>query len=171
MALWQAKQMLYPGPIQAIMSSDGANDPICIPGDFVIVAGMVGNDIIEMCPIPANYVPVDAQIYNEALGATATSDVGVMSGNAGALLAIDGVSARTCGNEFGTGIALGAAGVQRPTKKDFGLIAPFAPDMTTTPNVTSGDRGVGIKITTFTTPTVGAKVRMNLWCRPKLEGV
>ena len=171
MAFFQAVQCKYPGPIPALMNSDGANDVVAIVGDFTTVTGMVSGDIVEMVGLPANYVPVDLVIASEALAATITLDVGVLSGNFGALLDIAG-SARTCGTEALAAQSFATAGVFRPNKPQFGLLAPTAGDPTTTPVATTGDRGIGLKITgTLTTLTVGAKVRFTLLARPKVEGV
>ena len=170
MALFQAVQCKYPGPIQALLNADGANDLVPIVGDFTTVAGMLSGDIVEMVGLPANYVPVDLIIYSESLAAVVTLDIGLMSGNFGALLDIAG-AARTCANEAAAAANYAVAGRFVPVKKDFGLIAPYAGDPTTVP-VTTGDRGIGFKIVgTLTTLVVGAKIRVTLLCRPKVEGV
>lgn len=170
MAFWQSQQLLYPGPIAAFMEADGANDLIPLFGDFVTPASMANGDIVEMVALPANYVPVELLIDTEALGAATTqADVGLLSGNAGALLDVAG-AARTCGNEAFAAGTFSAATRLRPTKKDFGLIAPAVADPTTTPQ-TTGDRSFGFKFTTLTTYVAGAKVRFTLLCRPKINGV
>lgn len=170
MAFFQAAQCKYPGPVQALINSDGANDVVAIVGDFTTVTGMVTGDIVEMVGLPANYVPVDLIIANESLASTITIDVGVLSGNFGALLDIAG-SARTCGTEAASAVSAATAGVIRPTKQQFALLAPYAGDPTTNP-VTTGDRGIGFKITgTLTSLVVGAKIRFTLLARPKVEGV
>ena len=53
-----------------------------------------------------------------------------------------------------------AGGIARPTKKDFGLIAP-----------TDADRGIGFKVAAAaTTLVVGAKWRLTVLARPALYG-
>lgn len=172
MALWQATQCKYPGPIQALVNSDGANDLVPLFGDFVVPATLAALDVIEFTGIPAGYVPVDFILALEAIGATATLDIGILNGNYGALLQIDGVTARTCGNEGAAAAAGAAAGILRCVKKDLALVAPTLGDQSTTPNPTSGDRGFGVKILAgFAGVVTGAKMRMTLLCRPRLEGV
>lgn len=171
MALYQATQCKYPGPIQALLNADGANDVVAIVGDFTLPAGLVSGDIVEMVGIPAGYVPVDVIAASEGLGTTMTADVGILSGNYGALLGLDGSSARTCGAEFMTGKAFQTAGIYRMDVYGGAQIAPTLGDMSTTPVPTTGDRGVGVKFTTVSAPTTGKKMRVTLLARPRIEGV
>ena len=170
MALWQAVQCKYPGPIQALMNSDGANDVLSIVGDFVVPAGLAALDVIEFTGIPSGYVPVDYILAMEAIGTTATLDVGVLTGNFGALLDIAG-AARTCGNEGAATVTATAAAIARMTKKDLAMLAMTLGDPTTTP-ITTGDRGFGVKVLAgFAGVVAGAKMRMTLVVRPRTEGV
>ena len=172
MALWQATQCKYPGPVQALLNADGSNDIIPLVGDFVVPAGLAALDVIEFTGIPAGYVPVDFILASEAIGSTATVDIGIINGNFGALLQIDGVSARTCGNEGSAAANLASAGIFRMTKKDLALVAPTLGDPTTTPNPATGDRGFGVKVLAGLAGLVtGAKMRMTLFVRPRVEGV
>lgn len=170
MALWQAKQCTYPGPIQALMNADGANDLVALVGDFVVPAGLAALDVIEFTGIPAGYIPVDFILATEAIGSTATLDIGVLTGNYGALLDVAG-SARVCGNEGAAAAAGATAGIVRMSKKDLALVAPYLGDPTTTP-ITTGDRGFGVKVLAgFAGVVTGAKMRMTLTVRPRVEGV
>jgi hypothetical protein len=137
-----------------VPSADKATDLIPIVGDYVLVAGNASGDIVEMCPLPAGYVPVDVIVDAEDGGTTVTTDVGIMSGNWGD----SGV--RTQGAEFMTGKALGTAGIYRADVVGFSRIAP-----------TTNNRSIGMKFTTVSAPTAGAKVRMTVLARPQVEGV
>jgi hypothetical protein len=157
MALRQSTQVTNKEPA---MSAAGTGD-VTLVGDFTVPAGLALNDVVEMVILPAGYVPIDAAAYLEdtdSNGAPAmTLDLGILSGVGGA---VD--NARTCANE---GIAAATTaqtgGVLRPTKKDFGLIAP-----------TTGDRGIGFKIAAAAaTLTVGAKWRLNVTARAARNGV
>lgn len=140
---------LYPIP-----SANGAAETVPIFGDFTLPSGLASGDIIEMVPLPAGYVLVDAIVDCESLGAPFTADVGLLSGNWGD----SGV--RTMGSEISTGKAFGTAGIYRADKAGFSRIAP-----------TTNNRSIGIKGTTITTPVVGAKVRLTAFVRPQVEGV
>ena len=76
------------------------------------------NQIIEMGPLPAGCVLVDAILDSDDLdtgSAAITLDVGIMNGDAGAPLDADG-NARTCGIEiFSASTVAQAGGVARPT--------------------------------------------------------
>lgn len=137
-----------------VPSADGATDLIAIFADHTLAAGGVSGDIIEMCPLPAGYVPVDVIVDTEDCGTTWTADVGIMSGD---YLAS---GARTCGAQFMTGKAFGTTGIYRADVAGAGRIAP-----------TTNDRSIGIKGTTIGTPTTGAKIRLTLLCRAQVEGV
>lgn len=153
--LYQAKQIVNNAPL---MSADGADDQVCLVGDFVTVAGIVAGDIIEMCGLPAGYVPVDATMAAGAsVGATFTSDCGILSGNYGVA-----DNARTIGNEAWAAATAGqgAAGLQRCNKAALLQLAPA-----------DNDRGIGIKVATLATLVVGTTVRLNVIARPALDGV
>lgn len=143
-----------------VMSANGTED-VTLVGDFTVPAGLVINDVVEMVILPAGYVPTDATAYLEdtdANGAPAIAlDLGIISGTAGAL-----DNARTCGSEGIAGATTAqTGGVLRPTKKDWGLIAP-----------TSADRGIGFKVgTAAATLTAGAKWRLNVTVRAARNGV
>ena len=170
MALWQASQCKFPGPIQALLNSDGANDIVPLVGDFVVPATLAALDVIEFTGIPAGYVPVDFVLATESIGSTATLDVGVITGNYGQLLDVAG-AARVCGNEGAAAAAGAAAGILRMTKKDVAMLAPYLGDPTTTP-ITTGDRGFGVKVLAgFAGAVAGAKMRMTLYVRARVEGV
>lgn len=166
MAFFQATQIK--SPPAALITADGAKDVVPVIGDFVIPAGFASGDIVEMVGLPAGYVPVDLYVANEALGTTMTVDVGLLSGDYGKLLDNLG-AARTSSNEFMTAVALAATGVSRANRFQGATIAPTLGDLSTTP-FANGDRGVAVKFTTVATPTVGAKLRLCMTYRPRIEG-
>jgi hypothetical protein len=151
MALFKATQVVNK---QQVMVADRASDLIPIFGDFAIPAGFATNDVVEMVPLPAGYVPVDVIVDNAALGTTMTCDVGLLSGD------FDSTGARTCGAQFMTAQAGQTAGIKRMAVAGGGRVAP-----------TTNTRGIGFAFTSVSTPTVGAVVRLTLLCRPAVEGV
>ncbi len=151
MALLKAVQITNKQPIP---SANGAAEVVPIVGDYTIKTGDAAGDVVEMCALPAGYVPVDCVVDNQSLAATSVGNVGLMSGNYG-----DG-GARTVGAEFNSGANFATAGIKRADVAGFSRIAP-----------TTNDRSVGIVLTSLTTPTVGARVRMTLFVRPQVEGV
>lgn len=155
MAFYQSKQIVANEPL---VSCDGATEVIAVVGDFTTVAGMVTGEIVEMCGLPAGYVPVDVIVaFDASAGAAFTTDCGVLSGNYASL------ATRTQGNEaFAANTAgQGAAGLVRAVKPNLAQLAPA-----------DNDRGVGLKIVgTLTTLVVGTNVRMTLLARPVRNGV
>lgn len=155
--LRQSTQISQNVPVQ---TAAGCED-VTLVGDFTVPAGLVINDVVEMVILPGGYVPVDATAYLEdtdSNGAPAmTLDLGIISGTAGAL-----DNTRTCGSEaFAASTTAQTGGVARPTKKDWGLIAP-----------TSADRGLGFKVVAAAaTLTAGAKWRLNVTARAARGGV
>ena len=155
MAQYQSKQIANN---EALATADGATEVIAIIGDFTTVTGMVTGEIIEMCGLPAGYVPVDVVVAFDASAAAAwTTDCGVLSGDYGS------TAVRTMGNEgFAANTAgQGAAGLVRAVKPGLAQLAP-----------TDNDRGIGLKIVgTLTTLVVGTNVRMTLLARAARNGV
>lgn len=156
MAFYQAAEIVNNAPV---LSADGATDTITVSGNFTTVAGMVTGEIIEMAALPAGYVPVDVAVAIDASAGTAfTTDCGVLTGDYGTKPAV----ARTMGNEaFAANTAgQGAAGLVRAVKPGILQLVP-----------TDNDRGVGLKIVgTLTTLVVGTNIRLNLLCRPAING-
>ena len=146
---------------QPVPSADKATDLVPIIGDFTVPAGLIVNDVVEMCPLPAGYVPVDYVLACEDTDSNGTPliglDVGVISGTFGV---VD--NTRTCGNEGAAADTVArAGGVTRMVKKDLALLAP-----------TTADRGFGVKVqVAAATLVTGAKWRMTLYVRPQVEGV
>lgn len=151
MALFKAIQVVNRLPIP---SADGATDVIAIVGDWTLPAAAAAGDVVEMCGLPAGYVPVDTIIDNASLGATATADVGLLSGG------YNDNGARTCGAQLAAAQALGTAGIKRASAAGAGRMAPA-----------QNDRSVGFVLTSLATPAPGAAVRMTLLARPAFEGV
>jgi hypothetical protein len=151
MALLKAIQVRNNVPVP---SANGATDVIHVVGDYVIKTGDAAGDVVELAALPAGYVPVDVIVDNQALAATSVGNVGILSGN------YNDTGARTCGAEFNSGANFATAGIKRMDVAGSGRIAP-----------TTNDRSVGIVLTSLTTPTVGNRVRLTLFCRPQSEGV
>jgi hypothetical protein len=151
MALLKAVQVAAKYPVP---SAAGGVEVIAIVGDYTIKTGDAAGDIIEMVPLPAGYVPVDHLVDNQSLAATSVGDVGILSGNYGES------GARTMGAEFNSGANFATAGIKRPDVAGAGRIAP-----------TTNDRSIGIKLTSLTTPVIGAKVRLTLFARAQSWGV
>ena len=150
MALFKATQVVNRVPVP---SATGATDVVAIFGDFTIPTGFAANDVVEMGPLPAGYVPVDLIVDNAALGTTVTADFGILSGD------FNATGARTCGAQFAAAQALQTAGIKRMAAAGGGRLAP-----------TTGDRGWGFVASAVSTPTVGAAIRATLLVRPQSEG-
>ncbi len=133
MALYQSKQVAARRPIVAI---DGAATLVPLQAEFVVPTGGVAvNDVIEMGGINPTMRVVDAIVHNTAAGASATFDLGYLSGSYGTS------GARTCGNEFIAAGDMNATTVKRLTKS-----------VTTEPpaavgNLTDDAVGWGLKVT------------------------
>lgn len=147
-------------------AGQSATDIIYIMGDFVVPAGFATNDVVEMGPLPAGYVPIDLIIDNDALGATVTANFGLLTG------AFDtgthgAATTRTCGTEFATAQALQTVGIKRASNTGATRIAPT----NTVGGLVAQDRSFGFVATAVTTPTVGSTVRVTLLARPQSDGV
>jgi len=135
MALYQSKQVLSRIPI---INLDGADDLVPIQAEFVVpTGGLAINDVIEMGGIVPTMRVVDAIVHNTAAGASATFDMGYLSGSYGVTTG----AARTCGNEFIAAGDMNATTVKRLTKS-----------VTTEPaaasgNLTDDSTGWGLKVT------------------------
>lgn len=149
MSLVQSKQIAagYPVP-----TPNDAVELMAIVGEYTVPAGgRPVNDVIEMGALPAGCIPVDLLVSNTAAGASATADVGLLSGNYGDATAATG-QARTCGNEF-----LAAGDVNATTPKRLGKSLTSAP--------VSVDTGWGLKVTGATW-AAGTTVRAVLFAIP-----
>lgn len=150
MALKQSKQVVAG---VATPTAYDAHRPVYITGEYVTVAGDVINDIVEMGAIPADCVPVDLIVDNGALGASATMDAGILSGD---YAKVD--NARTMGNEFFAASAAATSGVIRRTKNVNAVAS------------SQSDVGWGIKFL-GANPAAGQVIRATLVCRPKITGI
>lgn len=151
MALLKALQVRNGLPIP---SSNGATEIIRSVGDYTIKTGDAAGDVVEMCALPAGYVPVDTIIDNASLATTSVGNVGILSGN------YNETGARTCGAQFNSAANFATAGIKRMDVAGAGRIAP-----------TTNDRSVGFVLTSLTTPVVGGTVRMTVMLRAQSEGV
>lgn len=137
----------------AALHATEASDLVQVVAEYVTKTGDVIGDIVEMGAIPRNCVVVDVIVDNGALGASATLDVGVLSGEYG-----DAVAARTMGNEFIAAGSAATAGVLRRNKVASAVAS------------SNLDRSWGIKFL-GANPAAGQTIRAYLLCAPKLPGV
>lgn len=137
-----------------VPSANSASEVIHLVGDYTLTGAEATGDELEMVILPAGYVVVDVIVDTADLGATVTGDVGLMSGTPG------DTAVRTCGAQFMAAKALGTAAIYRMDVTGAGRIAP-----------TTADRGIGFALSTVTTPTAAAVVRMTVLARPQSEGV
>ena len=126
---------------------------ITVVADYTTKTGDAIGDIVEMGPIPRDCIVVDVIVDNGALGASATLDVGVLSGDYA-----DPVAGRTMGTEFIAAGAAAAAGVLRRNK----VASAVAPS--------TQDRSWGVKFQ-GANPATGQTIRAYLLCAPKTAGV
>lgn len=154
MALRQSVQIAQNLPS---ISADGF-EPIAIVGDYVTVAGLAANDVIEMGILQAGYVPTGIKLVTDDAdtGAAMTLDCGIITGKPG-----DTVAVRTCGTEAFAGSTIGqTGGLAMDTNGALALLAP-----------STVDRSFGLKIgVSPTTLIVGAKIRLTMYARPQLNG-
>jgi hypothetical protein len=150
MALKQSKQVVagYPSP-----TPRAAADLIHVTGEYTVVAADAIGDIVEMGAIPEGCIPLDVIVNNGALGASATLDVGILSGE---YAKADG--ARTMGNEFIASGAAATSGVLRMTKNPNAVLP------------SDELRGWGVKFL-VTDPAAGQVVRATLVCVPAPVGM
>ncbi len=151
MATLLSKQVTNKVPVP---SASSGSELIHIVGDYTLLGTEATGDELEMCILPAGYVPVDIIVDTADLGTTVTADVGIMSGTPGS------TATRTCGAEFMAAKALGTAAIYRMDVSGGGRVAP-----------TTADRGIGFALSSVSVPTAGNKVRMTLIARPQSEGV
>ena len=150
MANSRSKQVV--AGIAAIHPTD-ASALVQVVGEYVTKTGDVIGDIVEMGAFPRNCVLVDVVVDNGALGASATLDVGVMSGEYG-----DAVLGRTMGAEFVQTAAAATAGVIRRNRVASGVAS------------SNLDRSWGIKFQ-GANPAASQTIRAVALFAPKLPGV
>jgi hypothetical protein len=163
MTLRSSVQVANRAPAKAPRDSNGT---ITLISEFTTVAGQFAQgDIIEMCALPAETIPVRALLVCDQIDSNGTPtgklDIGIMSGSYLASTNSDG-TARTCGTEFAsadtTCRAGGVASVQGKTA------------MQLTP--TNVDRSIGIVVNTaMATLVAGAKIRLIVECAPRPLGM
>ena len=126
------------------------SQPTVVLADYTIPAGVLVNDITEMCAIPHGCYVIDAAVMQDGLGASCTVDVGLLSGVYG-----KNDDTRTMGNEIYAALAVATAGTSaRPTKN---LQAIAAAESAV---------GVGVKFL-GAAPTAGKKLRLVLTVESK----
>lgn len=127
-----------------------ASAVVPVTGEYTVKAGDAIGDIVEMGAVPAGCIVVDVIVDNGALGAGATLDVGVLSGDYAA------AGVRTMGNEYVAAAAAAAAGVIRRNKPLGGV----QPELT--------DKGWGIKFL-GANPAAGQVIRATMLVRSAIS--
>lgn len=139
-----------------VMTPSGANDVSVTFGDYTILAANALNDIIEMCPLPANCVvtgvTLDVPSLDSSTGVVLA--VGLMSGAWG-----DG-GARTMTSDYVSGATVG--------RSSTGGLQALNVVGGTQVAATTADRSVGVKFTTAATGTaaVTGTIRLTVFFRP-----
>jgi hypothetical protein len=136
-----------------VMTPSGANDLCVTFADFPVVT-LVINDIVEMCPLPANCVLVDliADFPDMDTSTGFVWDAGLLSGNWAAS------GARTLAATYISGATVGqSAGIQKPNVAGYSLTA-----------AATNDRSIGFKVTTAASGTAATTgtVRFTALFRP-----
>jgi hypothetical protein len=153
MALLKSTQVTRSQPVP---NADRAIELIPIFADYTLTGSEASADVLEMLPLPPGCAVVDVILDTDDLaGTTFTANVGLLTGEYGA------GGARTCGAEFMSAKALGAAAAI--FRADVAGYTRIAPSGTT--------RSIGLALTTVTGPTAGAKVRLTALVRPAVEAV
>lgn len=158
MALYQSKQVASKLPLT---ESDAAGDACEYLGEFIVPAGMVINDVIELVGVPAYHVPINVVLLTDQVDSngspTLTLDWGYISGTYGDPTP---AVARTCGTEF-------AAASTTPGRAA-GYITPAATNTALGRSVaTTAARGIGVKFAAAAaTLVVGARIRCRVSYMP-----
>ena len=149
MALRQSKQVLARNPVP---NQSGFDDLMPLQAEYVVPTGGIPvNDVVEMFGISPNMRVVDAIVHNTAAGASATFDMGYLSGSYGVTTG----AARTCGAEFIAAGDMNATTVKRLTK------SVTADPTAAVGNLTDDMVGWGFKVTGATW-SAGAIIRATL---------
>lgn len=143
MPLKQSIQVAAGAPVPSMCE---ANEPYTITGTYTIKTGDAIGDVVEMGGIPSNSTILDLIIHHNAIGGSV--DAGILSGDYA-----QKSDARTCGTEFGAGLATAAAGIVRLAANTV-AIAPAVEE-----------KGWGIKF--LAAPTVGRVIRASLVVLPQ----
>lgn len=145
-----AFRQTYEAAAGAVRGAVTGAQPTVVLVNYTIPAGVLVNDITEACAVPHGCYVTDATVFQDALGAGCTLDVGILSGVYGKLDA-----ARTMGNEIYAALAVAAAGSSAKPTKNLMAIAPA-----------ESAQGVGIKFL-GAVPTAGKKLTLALTCVSK----
>lgn len=142
MPLKQSREIASGAPVPSILD---ANRTVAITGNYTVKSTDLANDVVELGGIPANSIPVDMVIHHDGIGGTV--DAGILSGDYA-----ENDNARTCGQEFGAGLASASAGVIRLAKNTNSVAA------------NASEKGWGIKF--LAAPTAGKVIRATLFVVP-----
>jgi hypothetical protein len=150
MANFPSKQVAQRTPA---LSALDASALVAVTAEYVTKTGDLIDDIVEMGAIPAGCIVVDLIVDTGALGASATLDAGILSGNYG-----DALAGRTMDNEFFAAAAAANAGVIRRNK-----------NVNAVP-VANTDKSWGIKFK-GANPAATQTIRATLLCKPAPIGI
>jgi len=123
------------------------SQPTVVLMNYTVPAGTIVSDTVELGAIPHGCLVIDAAVYQDAVGAGCTIDVGVMSGQYGQLN-----QARTMGSEVYAALAVATAGTSARPTKNLMAITPA-----------ESARGVGLKFL-GAAPTAGKLITVALTC-------
>lgn len=126
-------------------TSGEAGEVMCERFTYIITSNLSAGDIIEMGPLPAFAIPVDATLVSDELG-TVTLDAGIMSGDFGSA-----DQSRTCGAELFSAAA-DASAVRMSLPGGFRLTS------------VDKDRGIGVKVSSAIT-AAGQRIDLLLYFR------
>jgi hypothetical protein len=121
------------------------SQPTVVLAHYTIPAGVVVNDITELCAIPHGCYVTDIDVFQDGLGASCTVDIGILSGVYGKF-----DDTRTMGNEFYAALAVATAGTGAAATKNLLAVAP-----------SESAKGVGIKFL-GANPTAAKKISVAL---------
>lgn len=156
MAQYQSVQIRAGYPIP---SADDAYSTVSVTAEYTTpAAGLAIGDIIEMGPLPPGYVPTDMTIHTGALGAGATLDAGLLTGE----FTTNPTVARTMGSQFfASPQSVATASLLRATQS-FTAVLPA--------DITVAPVGWGLKVGGAV--TAGAiKIRATLYVQPAPVGM
>jgi hypothetical protein len=126
------------------------SQPTVVLMSYTVPSGTVVGDTVEIGAIPHGCWVIDATVFQDAVGAGCTLDVGAVSGQYGKL-----DQTRTVGNEIYAALAVATAGKSAQPSKNLLAIAP-----------SDSARGVGIRFLAGT-PGVGKAITVALTCVSK----
>lgn len=144
-----------------------SGEVVAVRYKFALTTAILGaaNDIVDLGVLPANCRVVDAVLDADDMDSNGTPtlafDVGIMTGRPGDALDTDGVTARTCGNEFFAASTVGqAGGSARMSAKGGFRVAPVG-----------YDRSIGLKIQAAAATPVAGEIGLTVFMQSAPGGM